>query len=361
MRYIYFSLFILLIIASCKNDPKQKEEEKSTDTSTKATNYFRISQPTAVDTLALGDSLAIVVQSRQEGVEIDSVQVHSKGLFLGRSSTNSFKIKATLPRVGEQGIEVKAFLSNGETQSKTIKQFFVSDLVPNEIKYTLVSKLKHNSLHYTQGLEIHEGALYESVGNYGKSGLYKKELRKLTELKEFKLAPNRFAEGITILNNRIYQLTYQAQEALIYDLASFHLVQKIPYPIQVQGWGLTNDGQNLIMSTGQPILYFLDPDYFNIKDQILICDNKGSVKMLNELEFVDDYVYANIWMKSIIAKIEISTGRVVGYLDLEELVPQHLKKSNDFVLNGIAYNHASQTYFVTGKRWDVMYEIKLQD
>lgn len=361
MRFLYSILLILAFIVSCNNAQDNAENKTQPTNGNKAANYFRITHPTRVDTLRNGDSLWIEVQARRQDVGIDSVKVDIAGRTFHTGSDLRFPVIVQAPEVGLQNIGVEVYLSNGEKQKKSVKQFFVSDIEPAQLRYEVVKELKHNSRHYTQGLEIHEGFLYEGVGHYGRSAIYKKELRGMGELQQVKLPSNRFGEGITIVNNRIYQLTYQAREAYIYDLASMNLMQTIPYPMRTEGWGLTHDAQNLIMSSGQPKLYILDPASFSLIDEQTVCDHKGPVDKLNELEYVDGFVFANIWMEHDIAKIDLNTGKVVAYLDLTELVPPHLRSDNDNVLNGIAYNAETDTYFVTGKRWAVMYEIRLLD
>ena len=217
--------------------------------------------------------------------------------------------------------------------------------------YKVINTYPHDNEAFTQGLVFEGGYLYEGTGQYGSSTLRKVELETGKVVQIYKLPPHFFGEGITIYKNHIIQLTWQSQIGFVYDIKSFSLLQKFRYP--TEGWGITHDGKHLIMSDGTATLYFLNPETFETTGTLQVRDANGPVKHLNELEYVQGEIYANVWKKNHIARISPHTGEVIGWIDLVGLC-----KWNG-VLNGIAYDIVHGRLFVTGKRWPYIYEIKL--
>ncbi len=224
--------------------------------------------------------------------------------------------------------------------------------------YQILNIFPHDPDAFTQGLEFHDGKLLESTGQEGKSSLRSVELETGKVLKKVDVPPPFFAEGITLLNAKIYQLTWQHQLGFIYDYESFQKTGQFSYT--GEGWGLTNDGRSLIMSDGTNRLRFLDPDSFRVTKTISVLDGKIPVNEINELEYVKGEIYANIWHNNRIAMINPETGRVTGWIDLTALLPQNEVQDEESVLNGIAYDERSDRLFVTGKLWPRLFEIRLK-
>jgi glutamine cyclotransferase len=223
--------------------------------------------------------------------------------------------------------------------------------------YEIVNTFAHDPKAFTQGLVFEDGFLYEGTGLNGKSELRKVELETGNVLQIRKLPDEFFGEGITIYGDRIIQLTYQSRVGFVYNKQTFELLREFSY--QTEGWGLTNDGRYLIMSDGTPMLYFLDPETFAQNHKIMVLDWDSPVWGLNELEYIDGEIYANVWPTERIVKIEPQTGRVIGWIDMEGiLAPQDYSEPVD-VLNGIAYDRTGSRLFVTGKFYPKLYEIKL--
>jgi len=223
--------------------------------------------------------------------------------------------------------------------------------------YKLVNIFAHDPKAFTQGLVFEDGFLYEGTGLNGSSELRKVDLETGNVLQTHKLPDEFFGEGITIYGNRIIQLTYQSNVGFVYNKETFELLQEFNYP--TEGWGLTHDGKNLIMSDGTPMLYFLDPETFVQINKIMVLDQDSPVWGLNELEYIDGQIYANVWPTERIVKIEPETGEVIGWIDAEGiLAPEDYSEPVD-VFNGIAYDPASHRLFVTGKFYPKLYEIKL--
>ncbi|MCW4054030.1 MAG: glutaminyl-peptide cyclotransferase [Candidatus Bathyarchaeota archaeon] len=226
--------------------------------------------------------------------------------------------------------------------------------IPVSYTYDVVKVYPHDPNAFTQGLVIENGVLYEGTGLYGKSSLRCMELETGDLIQFYSLPSDLFGEGITLFGNRIYQLTWRSQKGFVYDKHSFDLLREFSYT--TEGWGITNDGNQLIMSDGTANLYFMDPETFEIVGKVEVYDH-GPVTNLNELEYINGEVYANIWLTDKIAKIDPHSGQVTGWIDLTGIYT--LEKSEVDVLNGIAYDAEGDRLFVTGKRWSQLFQIKL--
>ncbi|MHC4324631.1 MAG: glutaminyl-peptide cyclotransferase [Planctomycetota bacterium] len=221
----------------------------------------------------------------------------------------------------------------------------------------VVNTFDHDTKAFTQGLVFENGFLYEGTGLYGKSELRKVELETGKVLQQHKLPDEFFGEGITICGDRIIQLTLKSKTGFVYDKETFELLGRFDYP--TEGWGLTYDGTHLIMSDGTSMLYFLDTETFTRSHKIMVLDEDSQVWGLNELEYIDGQIYANVWPTERIVRIEPKTGRVTGWIDTEGvLAPDDHNEPVD-VFNGIAYDPAGRRLFVTGKFYPKIYEIKL--
>jgi glutamine cyclotransferase len=229
--------------------------------------------------------------------------------------------------------------------------------------YQIVKTYPHDPKAFTQGLEFHDGVLYEGTG--GKSGddffssLRKVEFETGKVLQKHDLGREYFGEGITILRDKIYQLTWREMTAFEYDLKDFTLLRELRY--SGEGWGLTNDGTHLIMSDGTHVIRFINPDDFKTVRTIVVNDEKGKpIMQLNELEFVKGEIWANIWQTGWIIRIDPASGKLLGRIDLNSLADDEMQKNDDAdVLNGIAYDSAGDRLFVTGKLWRRLFEIKV--
>jgi glutamine cyclotransferase len=226
---------------------------------------------------------------------------------------------------------------------------------PPVYRYRIVNTFPHDRNAFTQGLEFHNGYLYESTGLNGQSSLRKVELRTGRVLQIHRLAQEYFAEGITIFGNRNYQLTWQNGVCFVYSLNNFR--QETQFRYYGEGWGLTNDGKHLIMSDGSETITFRDPETFTEVRKITVRAQGKPVKNLNELEYIDGEIWANIWYSDMIARIDPQTGIVKAWVDMEG-VPMPDRGIED-VLNGIAYDRQNKRIFVTGKRWSKLFEIEL--
>jgi glutamine cyclotransferase len=236
-----------------------------------------------------------------------------------------------------------------------------SPVAPAEIPvytYEVVASYPHDPKAYTQGLVFHDGVLYESTGQYDQSSLRKVELKKGKVKKKIDVPGQYFAEGMTILNGKIYQLTWMQHKGFVYDLKNFKLTGEFAY--DGEGWGLTTDGHSLIMSDGTNQLRFIDPATFKVTKRVSVVDDNQPLTDLNELEYIRGEIYANIWKRDRIVRLDPETGRILGWIELEGLRPKETLQNGENVLNGIAYDEEHDRLYVTGKRWPTLFEIRLK-
>ena len=223
--------------------------------------------------------------------------------------------------------------------------------------YEIVRAFPHDSDAFTQGLVIHDGKFIESTGEVGRSSLRRVEMETGQLIQIVDVPAPYFAEGITLLKGKVYQLTWQHHLGFIYDAWTFEKIGDFNYA--GEGWGLANDGMSLILSDGSNKIRFIDPDNFQLKKTIAVLDGHTLVNEINELEYIQGEIYANIWHADRIARINPETGSVIGWIDLSGLLARGDVADEEAVLNGIAYDEASSRLFVTGKLWPKVFEIRL--
>jgi len=239
------------------------------------------------------------------------------------------------------------------------------DNAPPAINYSVVRILPHDTTSFTEGLLFHEGQLYESTGTEPNMPESRRSMFGVVDLKTGKIdkkaALDRnkyFGEGITFLKDKVYQLTWQTKVGFIYDAKTFKPLGQFPIPVK-EGWGMTTDGTNLIMSDGTSNISYVDPNSFRLVKVVGVTDNNGPVTNINELELINGFIYANQWQTNYILKIDTASGKVVGRLDLDGLFStEHNKYALADTMNGIAYDSTTGKIYITGKLWPDIYEIK---
>ena len=229
---------------------------------------------------------------------------------------------------------------------------------PERFSFTLVNEFPHDPVAFTQGLVWDNGTVYEGTGRYGQSSLRRVDLATGRVEQQLDYPKRIFAEGITVFGDSIYQLTWKNNRVFQYDKYDFSLLKSWPFP--GQGWGITHNGRQLIVSDGSPTLYFLDPETLGEQRRISVHDRGRQVDQLNELEYIKGKVYANIWHSNWIAIIDPADGLVTGWLDLTSLSGRLRSDKPVNVLNGIMYDPAADRLFVTGKLWPSLFEIKIK-
>jgi len=277
--------------------------------------------------------------------------------FPGKKGEQSFNLIAYYYGVGAWNAILRSYFADGTQQDESLNIRVTSDITPTDYKIAIVNTYPHNKENYTQGLEFSNGQLYEGTGDPGQQG---KTLLAKVDLNSGAIGtkigldnPNYFGEGITILGDKIYQLTWKNGECFIYDKNTLQLDKK-SFRYTGQGWGLCNNGKQLIMSDGTERIYFRDPKTFGIIRTIEVYDNIGPITELNELEYIDGKIWANVYMTNRVVVIDPNTGMVLEEIDCTELEIQG--KNGGDVLNGIAHNNGK--IYMTGKYWDKLFEVK---
>ena len=254
---------------------------------------------------------------------------------------------------------VKAVAYTGGVAANSVTRFAIiySDVAPKKYGYRVVRSYPHDRESFTQGLFYDNGFLYEGTGQ--QAGSYLREVEPATGevIRQHNLDRSLFGEGIALYNDRIYQVTWQNKVGFIYEKSTFRQLNKIYY--QTEGWGLTTVKDRIVMSDGSNVLYFFEPETFTVASSVEVYDNSKKIDMLNELEYINGEIWANIWMSDLIARIDPASGKVLGYIDMKGLLPASDKKPDTDVLNGIAWDKAGGRIFVTGKRWPKLFEIRV--
>ena len=235
--------------------------------------------------------------------------------------------------------------------------FAANGLIP-VYTYDIINSYPHDQNAFTQGLVYNDGYIYESTGLHGLSSLRKLDLQSGKIIQIASLPYRFFGEGITIFHDKIVQLTWKSRVGIVYDKKSFDVIHNFSYI--TEGWGITFDSKHLIMSDGSSRLYFLDPDTFKITKIVKVFEKNKPISNLNELEYISNEVFANVWQTNRIARINPKTGQVIAWIDLEGLLSKDDQTQPVDVLNGIAYDKENDRLFVTGKLWPKLFEIRLR-
>lgn len=366
----YYILLSILLVAACQGTNKAKNTgdtavssttEEARGTGPKYVKSVQFVYPMKGDTCQFNQELKIVYANNKR-YKIDSAHLffNQKKIATLDSTTKEYIFKLPKEKCGTNTLKVIAFHPNSK-QGVATQSFIVKpDKAPKRLNYKLVKTYNHATDASTQGLAYIDGIMYEGTGIKGQSTLRKIDLESNKTLASLSLDARYFGEGITVYKDKIYQLTWTSKKAFVYDLATFTLLTTFDYSMQ-EGWGLTTMGDKLVMSDGTHRLYHLDPELFTVIKTVEVYDSKGPVTNLNELEYINGFIWANEWLTDRIVIIDPETGEVTEELLLPNmLTPAEKAKldENDDVLNGIAYNEKKGTIYVTGKHWPKLFEIK---
>ena len=329
---------------------------------------FSFNQKELKSQYTVNDGLKLQIDNI-ENKKIDSIVYFVNEKNVGSKKDNSaFEYKWNNQKLGY--ISIKAVVYSEGNQTETVSRVeMISSVQPKLLSYKILNTYPHDIKAYTQGLEFYRDTLFESTGNgagngtgiKGISSLRKTDYKTGKVYKQVDLENAMFAEGITVLNNKVYQLTYTEQTGFVYDADTFKRLKTFTYFRKMQGWGLTNNGTNLYMSDGSEKIWIVNPETFKEIDYINIYTGSVKVKSVNELEWVDGKIYGNVYQKDAIARINPKNGAVEAILDLKALKSKVSQHPDLDVLNGIAYNPKTKTFFVTGKNWDKMFEISISE
>lgn len=363
----FVSASILLILAwtfSCSGKAGNGEESKkpvATDERNEKSNMLsvRILSPEENTGFVINDAIDVKVEVNETALP-DSVVITFDGRKVATlvSEPWEFTIPAGYTKVtGRKSLKATAYGSEKRPGSATKFMIIYSDLAPKKYGYRVIHTFPHDREAFTQGLFYHDGSLYEGTGQETGSSLREVELETGKIIRQHNLDGSLFGEGITLYNDKIYQVTWENKVGFVYDRKTFNLINKIYYP--TQGWGLTTIDDKIVMSDGTNVLYYYEPEMFTVVSKIEVYDNRTQVDALNELEYINGEIWANIWMTDRIARIDPKTGRVNGYIDLAGLLKNSDRTADTDVLNGIAWDRQQNRIFVTGKRWPKLFEISI--
>lgn len=291
--------------------------------------------------------------------QTDSVVYYIDNKRLGKSNTNdSFTISLENQKLGNRTLQAKVYFDN-KTETTTKEVYILASKPPKLYTYKVINTYPHDIEAYTQGLEFFQDTLYEGTGQYGTSSLRKTDYKTGTIYQQKNLDKSFFGEGITLLNDKIYQLTWRENLGFIYNRKTLEKTGSFVYSKSKEGWGLCNDGTTIYKSDGTEKIWTLNPDSLNEESAIEIYTNTSRIKSVNELEWVDGKIYANIFQKNAIAMINPKNGAVEGVINLKDLQSKVKQHPQLDVLNGIAYKGDKNRLFVTGKNWDTLFEIEI--
>ncbi|SEQ98929.1 Glutamine cyclotransferase [Hyunsoonleella jejuensis] len=331
---------LLFVLLSCGSNSNQKK------------NFFSITTNADKGTISIDETLKLSIENKRN-YTIDSV-VYTLN---GKSISDGYTLKSH--KLGKYPIEALVYYNGNDTQAVTSSITILNNTPPKIYKYNIINQYPHDITSYTQGLEFYNGKLYESTGQYKESKLRQIDYKTGEVVKNINLADAYFGEGLTIMNDKMYQLTWKSNTGFVYDVNTFEKTGSFSYGKSKEGWGLTHNDTHIYKSDGSENIWLLNPETLVEADKIQVYTNKGKITDINEMEWINGKIYANRYQRNGVAIINPENGAVEGVIDftpLKNKITQHEKLD---VLNGIAYNPDTKTIFVTGKRWDKLFEVEV--
>jgi glutamine cyclotransferase len=368
MKY-FFSLFVVILfvwIISCSGRSGNKGETDVKPvpalSEEAAPRLIRMDSPDENTGFKLNQPVNVILSLIDKNRIPDSVLIYFDGKTV--TTIKSEPWEYSIPAIytvttGRKSLKVTAYKS-GKSQSPITRFMIIySDVVPKRNGYKVIHTYPHSKDAFTQGLIYDNGVLFEGTGQETGSSLREVELTTGKVLRQHNLDASLFGEGITLYRSRIFQVTWENKVGFVYDKSTFKVINKIYY--NTQGWGLTTIDDNIIMSDGTNVLYFFEPEMFTVISRLEVYDNEKKVEQLNELEYINGEIWANIWTTDLIARIDPISGKVIAYIDLKGILRVSDRNPETDVLNGIAYDPGGDRVFVTGKKWPKLFEIKVTD
>jgi glutamine cyclotransferase len=367
-KYIVFVIIMLLIswTISCSGRPGKKTETGIASVTISGeeavVKLIKLISPEDNTGFKLNDPIKVILALEDKNRLPDSVLIffNSKAVTTLKSSPWECTIpSAYTVTTGRKSLKAVAY-KGGKSQN-TITRFMIifSDMVPKRNGYKVINTYPHDREAFTQGLFYDKGVLFEGTGQMTGSSLREVELKTGRVIRQHNLDASLFGEGITLYRDRIYQVTWQNKVGFVYEKSTFNVKNKIYY--STEGWGLTTVDDKVVMSDGTNILYFFEPEMFTVVSRIEVYDNERKVDQLNELEYINGEIWANIWNTDLIARIDKTSGKVIAFIDLKGILPESERTQDTDVLNGIAFDQSDKRIFITGKKWPKLYEIRLTE
>jgi glutamine cyclotransferase len=295
-----------------------------------------------------------------ENKKIDSIVYFVNDKNIGsKKNLDNLTLNLKDQKLGYQNLKALVYFE-GENQEITSRIELVSNVTPKLLNYKIVNTFPHDTSSFTEGLEFFRDTLYEGTGLRGFSKLLKTDYKTGKIYKSLKLEDSYFGEGITFINNKLYQLTWEEKTGFIYNVDTWKVEKKFAYDKEIEGWGMTNDGKVIYESDGTEKIWKMNPANQKMIDYVNVYSGSSKIKSVNELEYINGKIYCNIWQKDAIAVVNPENGKVEGIINLAGL-RKFIKHAEAEVLNGIAYNPKTKTIFVTGKKWEKLFEITISE
>ena len=295
-----------------------------------------------------------------ENKKIDSIVYFVNDKNIGsKKNLDNLTLNLKDQKLGYQNLKALVYFE-GENQEITSRIELVSNVTPKLLNYKIVNTFPHDTSSFTEGLEFFRDTLYEGTGLRGFSKLLKTDYKTGKIYKSLKLEDSYFGEGITFINNKLYQLTWEEKTGFIYNVDTWKVEKKFAYDKEIEGWGMTNDGKVIYESDGTEKIWKMNPANQKMIDYVNVYSGSSKIKSVNELEYINGKIYCNIWQKDAIAVVNPENGKVEAIINLAGL-RKFIKHAEAEVLNGIAYNPKTKTIFVTGKKWEKLFEITISE
>lgn len=346
---------MMLLAFSCTSNEQGKVA--SNDQQTQKTIYLvKFNEPSNGTLFKLGDVVSLKLKLTDEKVNPDSIVLFVNSNRIGKISNLSYSLNTEKLKLGTQTVRATAY-KDGLFQTASVSVKLKSNVAPKIYTFRVVKTFPHDPEAYTQGLIYKDGFLYEGTGQKGSSSIRKVELETGKVLQSINLESKHFGEGITLFNDKLFQLTWTSEVGFIYDFATFKQVGSFNF--NTQGWGLTNNDVALIMSNGSNIIRFMEPSNFSETHRIEVYNDREEVNQLNELELINGDIYANVYQTDNIVIINPETGIVKGIINFKGILKSSERTGNEDVLNGIAWDATGKRLFITGKLWPKLFQVEL--
>jgi glutamine cyclotransferase len=347
-NYNFLSIILLgITLASCSDTKKGENSIFTIDN----TNFKAQYQPQ--ESLQIG-----ILNPNDKAVDSIIYYVNDKKIA-SKKGLDKLTFELKDQKLGYQNLKALVYFG-GENSEATARIELVSNVQPKLLKYKIVNTFSHDTTSFTEGLEFYKDTLYESTGLKGKSYVRKYDYRTGKIYKQINLDAKYFGEGITFINDKMYQLTWEEKTGFIYNAKTLKLEKTFAYDKDIEGWGMTNDGKYIYQTDKTEKIWKMDPNTQKMVDYINVYSGDSKIKAINELEWINGKIYTNVWQKDAIAVVNPNNGAVEGILNMSGL-RKLINVTPDDYLNGIAYNPKTKTIFVTGKNWDKMFEITVSE
>jgi glutamine cyclotransferase len=352
------------LVTACSSCNRGGKDTKSNSTTEERQRPRRqkaqiaIASPRNNEKQQLGATITLSAKTKDGAEALDSLRWFIDGKWVKTTKGENITWDTREETAGTHRIEAVAHYTSGQRDIVSATMLLLAPQAPKQYTCKVMQVYPHDPKAYTQGLLFDDGYLYESTGMTGESTLRKVNIQTGDVLQVASLPAEMFGEGLALVDDKLIQLTWKNQVAFVYRKSDFKQLNRISYPMS-EGWGLTYDGTHLLMTDGSATLYFLDKEYLTEVRRLEVCDDKGMVRDLNELEYISGELWANVYLTDDIVRIDPKTGIVLGRIHMAGLLKDSDKKADTNVLNGIACDEKTGKIYVTGKNWPKLFEIQV--